>query len=290
MSGATLKATDLTTLPVAGEPAAARQFSVLYEAEGLPAYDLPEKLRATYGGTLGFSEPRLVANFVATIDGVTALPEVPHSTRLISAGSPADRFVLGLLRACADLVLLGAGTLHAHPDTLWTGSHAHAASADAFAELRRRRGQPSTPLLTVVTASGDLNIEHPALRTNAIVLTSERGGEKLAGRLPADVEVLVVGQDSTLDLSAALAVLHARGHRLIVSEAGPHLFGSLLAADLVDELFLTQSPLIAGRGADPRYGLAEGTALLPALHRHTKLLSIRRAEHHLFLRYGLRSA
>ncbi len=263
---------------------------MLYEADGLPNYDLPQQLQATYGGTLGFAEPRLVAKFVATVDGVVALPEVPHSTRLISAGSPADRFVLGLLRACADVVLIGAGTLHAHPDTLWTGPHAHPPSAAAFTELRRRRHQPPSPLLVVVTASGDLDVDHRALRADALAITSERGADKLAGRLADDVAVVAVEKGATVDLPSALAVLHERGHRLVVSEAGPHLFGSLLAAGLVDELFLTQSPLIAGRGAGPRFGLVEGATLLPALHRHTKLLSVRRAEHHLLFRYGLRSA
>jgi len=270
-----------------GAPAAG-QLTVLYEAEGLPTYDLPEQLQAAYGGTLGFTEPRLVANFVATIDGVVALPEVPQSTRLISAGSRADRYVLGLLRACADVVLLGAGTLHAHPDTLWTGPHAHPSSAAAFSELRRRRHQPPAPLLAVVTASGDLNVSHRALRADALVITSERGAEKLTGRLSDDVEVVTTRTDATVDLEAAIAVLHERGHRLIVSEAGPHLFGSLLAAGLVDEIFLTQSPLIAGRGASPRLGLIEGAALLPALHRHTELFRVRRAAQHLFFRYRLR--
>ncbi len=106
-----------------------------------------EQLQAAYGGLLGFAEPRLVANFVATLDGIVAIPELPRSTRIISGGSSADRFLLGLLRACADVVLLGAGTLHAHPETVWTGQRAYPA-ADAFAELRRRRGQhlsPSSP-------------------------------------------------------------------------------------------------------------------------------------------------
>ncbi len=105
---------------------------VLYEAGGLPTYDLPEQLQAAYGGLLGFAEPRLVANFVATLDGVVAIPDLPRSTRIISGGSTADRFLLGLLRACADVVLLGAGTLHAHPGTVWTGQHAYPAAADTF--------------------------------------------------------------------------------------------------------------------------------------------------------------
>ncbi len=188
------------------------------------------------------------------------------------------------------MVLIGAGTLHAHPTTPWTGPHAHPASATYFSELRRRRQQPPDPLLAVVTASGDLNVAHPALPADTLVLTSERGAHKLAGRLPAGTAVMAVGEGPTVDLPAALAVLHERGNRLVVSEAGPHLFGSLLAADLVDELFLTQSPLIAGRGTGAALGLVEGAALLPAVRRRTELLGVRRAEHHLFLRYGLRSA
>ncbi len=261
---------------------------VLFEVEGLPAYDLPEQLQAGYGGPLGFAEPRLVANFVATVDGVVAIPGLPRSTRLLSGGSSADRFLLGLLRACADVVLLGAGTLHAHPSTVWTGQHAHPAAQVAFAELRHRRRRPADPQLAVLTASGTLDLDHPALRQGALVLTTERGAARLTDRLPTGCEVLAVGGDGTVDLPAALAALHARGHRLVVSEAGPHLFGSLLAADLVDELFLTQSPLLAGRGEGTRLGLVEGNTLLPAVHRDARLLSVRRSRDHLFLRYQLR--
>ena len=233
---------------------------VLFEVEGLPAYDLPEQLQAGYGGPLGCAEPRLVANFVATVDGVVALPDLPRSTRPISGGSSADRFLLGLLRTCADVVLIGAGTLHAHPGTIWTGQHAHPPARDAFAELRYRRSQAADPQLAVLTTSGNLDVDHPALRRGALVLTTERGATQLTRRgLPAACEVLAVDGDDTVDLPAALGALHARGHRLLVSEAGPHLFGSLLAGDLVDELFLTQSPLLAGRADGRRLGLVEGT-------------------------------
>ena len=258
---------------------------VLYQAETLPAYDLPEQLQVAYGGPLGFAEPRLVANFVTSLDGVVALPGLPRSTKLLGDGSTADRFLLGLLRACADVVLLGAGTLHAHPDTLWTGQRAHRPAAAGYAELRRRRQQPPDPQLAVVTATGDLDVDHPALREGALVLTSEHGADALAGQLPAACAVLVAGRGTTVDLRAALGVLHERGHRLVVSEAGPHLFGSLLAADLADELFLTQSPLLAGRGASTRLGLVEGATLLPDLRRDARLLSVRRSAGHLFLRY-----
>ncbi|MEH0580458.1 hypothetical protein QBA54_39845 [Streptomyces sp. B21-108] len=75
----------------------------LYEDPAAPRWSLPRALAALYGGDLGFPEPCLYANFVASLDGVVALgPEYPSSGSTISGREPADRFVMGLLRACAD--------------------------------------------------------------------------------------------------------------------------------------------------------------------------------------------
>jgi len=90
-----------------------------------------------------------------------------------------------------------------------------------------------------------------------------------------------------VDLPAALAALRDGGHELVVSEAGPHLFGSLVAASLVDELFLTQSPLLAGRGDELRPGLVAGAPLLPDVRHEARLLGVRLSGDHLFLRYAL---
>ncbi len=68
------------------------------------------------------------------------------------------------------------------------------------------------------------------------------------------------------------------------------MFGSLVAAGLVDELFLTVSPLLAGRSElGQRLGLVEATELLPERSEPARLLSLRRDGGHLFLRYGLSS-
>lgn len=257
---------------------------VLYEAEGLPAYGLPDELTALYGGPLGFPEPRLVANFVATLDGIVAIPGVARSNRLIRAGSDADRFVMGLLRACADVVLIGSGTLHGSR-TLWIPERAFPAASPAFSELRRRRGQPPDPLLAVVTGSGALDRDHAALAAGALVLTTDIGAERLGGRVPSACEIVSLGPGTSVDLPDAVAALRARGHRLILSEAGPRVFGSLLAARLVDELFLTSSPVLAGRTPDGTHlGLVEGTQLLPGAAAG-RLLGIRRQGDHVLARY-----
>jgi riboflavin biosynthesis pyrimidine reductase len=76
-----------------------------------------------------------------------------------------------------------------------------------------------------------------------------------------------------------------------LSEAGPTLFGSLASAGLVDELFLTVSPLLAGRSAlDINLGLVEGATFLPSRRLAGQLLSIRLRGSHIFLRYRLERA
>jgi riboflavin biosynthesis pyrimidine reductase len=260
---------------------------LLFEADGLPAFDLPDALAAAYAGPLGFEEPRLFANFVATIDGVVAIPSLPLSNKLIAAGSAADRFVMGLVRACAEVLVIGSGTLKASPRGVWTPEQAFPPAADGFAELRRRLGRPPVPEVAVVSASGRLDPSHPAFEAGAIVLTSAEGAGRLAGKLPGERVVTLAGEHR-IDASRIVEALRGRGHRLILSEGGPHAIGPLLAAGLVDELFLTVSPLLAGRdGGDPRLALVEGTDLVAAGPVGARVLGVRRSGDHLFLRYEI---
>jgi riboflavin biosynthesis pyrimidine reductase len=265
-----------------------RALEVLFEAEGLPSFDLPEELAAIYGGSLGFDEPRLVANFVQSIDGVVAIPAVPGSNKLIAGQSPADRFVLGLLRACADVLVIGSGTLTASPSSTWTAEQACPSVARGYAELSRRLGRSGPLEVAVLTSSGRIDPSHPALEAGAIVLTSDEGAERLAHRLPAAAELVSLGDAGVLEPDRIVATLHERGHRLILSEGGPTAIGPLLAARLVDELFLTVSPLLVGRAdGEARLALVEGADLLPGGPLAARLLGVRRDVGHLFLRYEL---
>ncbi|MEN3341990.1 MAG: hypothetical protein V7644_1394 [Actinomycetota bacterium] len=260
---------------------------LLDERPGLPELELPEELRRLYGGGLGFDGPRVFANFVETIDGVVAMPDVPRSNALVSGESEADRFVMGLLRACADVVLIGSGTLLASPKGTWRAERVFPPAAAAFAELRSRLGSREQPLVAVVTAGGSLDPAHPVLEQGALVLTTEQAAPELRALVPAAAEVVAAGGGDWVDARAAVDCLRRRGHQRILSEGGPTLFASLVAAGAVDELFLTVSPLLAGRAAGPRLSLVEGAELLPGVEVRGELLSIRRHESHLFLRYAL---
>jgi riboflavin biosynthesis pyrimidine reductase len=247
---------------------------------------LPAELGELYGGDLELAEPRLYANFVSTIDGVVAIPSLPQSNSLIAAGSKGDHFVMALLRAFADCVLIGGGTLAASPHGTWLAERVFPSSTGAFAELRRNRGRPPKPQIAVVTGRGSIDTAHPVLASGALVLTSEAGAKRLEGRLPTAATVVALGEDERLDPSLVVRALRERGHRLILSEAGPHTFGALVAAGVMDELFLTISPLLAGNHGDgSRYGLVESAELLPPGAK-TRLLSLRRHGQHLFLRYA----
>jgi riboflavin biosynthesis pyrimidine reductase len=245
-------------------------------------------LRRLYGGGLGFGETCVFANFVQTIDGVVAIPELARSNSLIAGESEADRFVMGLLRASADVVLVGSGTMLASPNGTWLPERVFPSAAEEFAELRRRRGRPPSPTVAFVTAGGSFDPTHPALEQHSIVLTTERAAPELRARVPLTSEVVAVNDGGRVDLPEAIEHLRERGHSLILTEGGPKLFGSLLGSGVVDELFFTMSPLLAGRDVPPRLPLVEGIELLPDTSLNLRLLSARRHENHLFLRHSLR--
>jgi riboflavin biosynthesis pyrimidine reductase len=262
---------------------------VLYEAGGLPRVDLPQVLEEEYGGALRLERSGLVTNFVQTIDGVVAIPDVPKSNALVADGSDADRFVMSLLRAVADAVVVGSGTLRASPRGLWTAEQVYPTRAGELAELRRRLGLAAKPERVVLTGSGAIPETHPVLADGALVLTTEGGAARLAGRLPKAASVIPLGGGERVDAREAVGYLRDRGHELILSEAGPHVLASLLEAGLVDELFLTVSPLVAGRSpSSERWGFVEGHEALPDHVVRARVLGVRRAGEHLFLRYGFR--
>ena len=265
------------------------KLELLHEPDGLPAFELPDELAALYPGTLGFEAPRLFANFVATADGVVAIPTVEQSNKLIAAGSAADRFVMGLLRACADAVVIGSGTLAASPGGRWTPKQAYPDAAAAYDVLRRTLGLPPTPEVVILSTSGAVDPAQPLFEDGALVLTTDVGRTLLGDRLPSESTVVSLGPGRAVDPIAAVGALRARGHRLILHEGGPHVIGSFLAAGVVDELFLTVSPLLVGRNVlDPRLALVESADLLPG--KRMRLLGARRDMDHLFLRYGILDA
>ncbi len=205
----------------------------------------------------------------------------------ISLGSEADRFVMGLLRACASAVLIGAGTLRPDPGHRWTAARIYPQAAAEFSSLRRSLGLTPEPPLAVVTGSGRLpNLT--ALTPGSIVITTPSGAEAV-GDLPPGAELVVAGDGGSVAVADAVRILRERGHARVLTEGGPRLFGELVAGGLVDELFLTISPALFG-GAPPAIRVTGRLAPTGEPLGSAELLSARRHRSHLLVRYGLGSS
>ncbi len=147
---------------------------------------------APYGRPLRFPDsprPYVVANFVASIDGVASLglTDGTDSTTL-SGSSRADRYLMGLLRASADAVMIGAGNLRATPGHQWTPASVAGPDTAAIKAYRAERtGAAEPPPLVVVSLSGDLSahvaLDQPA--TSVMVVTSARGRSEGSPRASA---------------------------------------------------------------------------------------------------------
>ena len=256
---------------------------LLFERPGLaPPFGLPRALADAYGGDFGLDRPRLFANFVSSVDGVVALPGPLESGRIVSGDSEPDRFVMALLRACADAVVIGAGTFRHAKGALWRAEDAYPPAAPLYSELRKKLGLPSEPRLVVVTASGKVDTAQPALR-NALVATTSAGEARLRGAMPSGASLVVLGSDRG-GLASLMQTLRSQGLQSVLTEGGPTLAGQLLEDGLLDELFLTLSPKLFGRSpGDGRKSLVDGHLFAA---KNLELVSARRHESHLFLRYA----
>jgi riboflavin biosynthesis pyrimidine reductase len=217
------------------------------------------------------------------VDGVVAGAGITPGT--ISLRSEADRFVMGLLRASAGAVLIGAGTLRPDPGHRWTAEKVYPQAVAEFASLRASLGLPPEPPLAIVTASGRLP-SLTALTPGSLVITTPAGALALKGSVPPTAELVVPVDGDTIPATTIVGVLRDRGHDRVLTEGGPRLFGELVAAGLVDELFLTTSPVLFG-GAPPAIGITGRLAPAPEPRARAELLSLRRHGSHLFVRYAL---
>lgn len=165
--------------------------------------------------------PYVVVNMVASVDGRATL-----NGKTAELGNDADRAVFHALRASVDAVLVGTGTLRAE-------RYGPLVKSDGRRELRRGRGLEPDPLAIVVSRSGDFPDDVPLLQEERLLTHTGTAGE-------------------------ALARAHAEhGVRSVLCEGGPTLNAAMLADGLVDELFVTTAPLLAG-GAEPMTIFSDG--------------------------------
>lgn len=215
---------------------------------------------------------------VSTVDGKIAL-----GGRAKGLGSRLDRALMRRVRAAADALLVGAGTLRAEP--------VDPSIPDTLANARARRGAPAQPLAVTFSRHLELDPDHRFFRfgpTGTVLFAAESAAPErvraFAGR--ARVELL---RPTTSPLSDAVAILRSRyGVRRLVVEGGPRLNQALLDQGLVDELFWTIAPkLVGGAGG----GLLDGAVSATAIAATLDLVSLFEHGAELFARYrvGTRS-
>jgi riboflavin biosynthesis pyrimidine reductase len=239
--------------------------------------------------------PYVVGNFVTTLDGVVALNEPGHvSGGDISGYNHHDQMVMGLLRAIADAVIVGAGTLRSAPRHSWTAQHIYPALSTAYQQLRNNLGKPAPPLNVIVSARGNISLDLPVFQSGEVpvlIVTTPAGEQRIrAQHLPASVQLSSVPGAGSLSARAILeAVSHAQQSEIILVEGGPQLMGDFFAEKYLDELFLTLAPQIAGRdGNSERPGLVTGKRFAPEHPLWGTLIGVKRSESHLFLRYAFK--
>jgi riboflavin biosynthesis pyrimidine reductase len=269
----------------------------LLQARGGRKLPLPPRLSRLYGD-FRLPQPRsgfyVYSNFVSTLDGVVSLQVKGHSGGGdISGFSAQDRMVMGLLRAAADAVIVGSGTLAADPDHLWTPEGISPEFKSDFRALDASMHRPSAALNVIVSASGSVDLRLPVFasgRVPAMIITTARGAKqllkhkvpdslrvhairRLAGEIPAHEILEVVGRAAT-------------GTRILV-EGGPRLLATFYKARLLNEQFLSLAPQLSGREAgDSRMSLVMGETFAPDDPLWGKLIDARAGRRLLFLRYS----
>ncbi len=260
------------------------------------ALRLPSGLAKLYG-TLKMAPPKsppcVYSNFVTSLDGVVSLGIRGHLGGAdISGHNDDDRMVMGLLRAVADVVLIGSGTLRADPDHLWTAAGICPEFAADYRLLRDTLGKPPAPLTVVVSGSGKVDLGLPVFSSGLVqglVVTTNAGARELSRRRPrafCTAEVLPVIGASLTPAAILRAINRLNVGCSILLEGGPHLLGEFYARRLIGEQFLTVSPQLFGRArADPRLSLVMNQLFSPGQGRQGRLVGAKRSASHLFLRY-----
>ncbi len=232
------------------------------------------ELERLYDYPSSVDRPWVQVNFVSSPDGAVTVGGKSHGL-----SGPADKKVFMLGRTLGDVILVGAGTAAIE-------GYAGVQSGEIRAAVRSRLGLSPVPPIAVVSRRATIDPSSPLVASPlvpTIVFTCAAAPASHRDALSAAGAEVVVTGDSDVDLSVALAELDKRGLRRVSCEGGPHLFGGLIEAGLVDQLCLTLSPKLAGGDASR---IAVGPP--PAAPRDLDLISVLTDDSFLMLRYRAR--
>ncbi len=285
-----------------------RNFQILFDDAEPSLIDHPAF--APYG-KLGFppahgERPWTYANFVQSIDGVASF-KGPHAAGSDISQSPEDRWLMDLLRAHADAIITGIHTLVEEtlsaPKLNQGRGPVYSIEDESLRDLRTKLGRKREKII-FVTASGSLDPRAYRVfdgdQMDALILTTTAGAARLQGRIGQE-RLIIAGQDKTINLPEAMRMLRMEmGVEHLLCEGGPTLYGSMARAGLIDEKFVTVSPVEIGllvppeqditpAGTGAQLNVRPTTFMFPGFTKETapwwRWMSCRRVGDHQFNRY-----
>lgn len=182
--------------------------------------------------------PWVMANMVSGLDGCAAV-----RGRVGELSDPIDQRLFRLLRALADVVLVGAETVRAE-------GYGPVRLGEPERQARVAAGRRPVPRVAVVTRSLALDRDarlfaQAHAEARPVIVTCEQAGSERRAGLSGVADLLVAG-DASVDLGQALRLLREEGDEIVLCEGGPALLGQLVEAKLLDELCLTLSAVMGG--------------------------------------------
>jgi riboflavin biosynthesis pyrimidine reductase len=285
-----------------------RNFQILFDDADPSLIDHPAF--APYG-KLGFppahgERPWTYANFVQSIDGIASF-KGPHAAGSDISQSAEDRWLMDLLRAHADAIITGIHTLVEEtlsaPKLNQGRGPVYSIEDESLRDLRTKLGRKREKII-FVTASGSLDPRAYRVfdgdQMDALILTTTAGAARLQGRISKEL-MIIAGQDKTINLPEAMRMLRMEmGIEHLLCEGGPTLYGSLARAGLIDEKFVTVSPVEIGLLVPPEQDITPAatgaklnvrptTFMFPGFTKETapwwRWMSCRRVGDHQFNRY-----
>jgi len=212
----------------------------------------------------------LRVNMATSLDGRIA----PASREKVRLGTKEDIRRMDELRAWADAVVVGAGTLRAEDPPMGLRD-------EELLEQRRSQGRPEQPALVVLTRSMDIPADRAFRTGGRVIVAVPESATETPEAIASGAEVWRIGEE-TVDPRDLLGRLAEEGLERVLLEGGGRLAAHFFLADVVDEVRLTLTPwLIGGEDAPTMADL--GRPMEPP--RRFELVCLERAEDEVFLTY-----
>jgi riboflavin-specific deaminase-like protein len=189
-------------------------------------------------GPIPLERPYTIVNFVASVDGRATV-----SGRSAPLSDEGDRALFHTLRESVDAVMAGTQTLQVE-------RYGRLIKNPDARRRRVQRGLQAEPIAAVVSRSGLVPYEIP-LFSEPEARIVEFTGASAPRPVPAQRELVSLDPDEVTLPRVMQQLRDEFGVRTLLCEGGPTLFGSLVAEDLVDELFLTLTPQLVGGVDNP---------------------------------------